>query len=521
MATYLVDRGRDLRRPSGPFVLNRESPQARDLIDLYLGRPHNLTAVRRRAVTRVGTFAVLPRGAADPLNDVLLEYDQGGGNINGATFPVSGVSASDPVTVATWIYIVQSPGAPRGIWEFGSTWSLGLSHTKGTSGTLRAHVVTTSGGAAQFNTGDTTTALSAFRPLHAVVVWNPGAGLTLYINSLAEASNATATTGLRDVDQMRVYGAPSVEITAGLEGSLADFRVYRRALTASEVWALYDPATRWDLYATPGRRVFFDVGGGGAFTIAADAGAFAVSGTAAALTVGREVTADAGSVSWTGSDASLEAGRAVSAESGSITWTGIDAALRQGRRVSAESGAVTWTGTAASLLAARLLDALAGSVKWTGTDATLRGPGATLDAVSGAVTWSGTAAALRVARRIAAEGGSFTWTGVDAALLADLLLDASPGAVAWAGTDAELRPGRTMSADAGSFTWTGTAATLLAGRRISADAGSVTWTGAATLLTWSGELHVKIYVVGEYRPAITVVGEYRPRIAVVGSAGHL
>lgn len=268
MATYLVDRGRDFRRPTGPFVLNRESPQARDLVDLYLGRPHNMTAVRGRAVTRVGTFVALPRVAADPLNDVLLEHNEGGGNINGATFPVSGIGASDAITAATWIYIVQAPGAPRGIWEFGTTWSLGLSHTKGTSGTMRAHVVTTSGGAAQFNTGDTTTALSAFRPVHAVVVWNPGAGLTLYVNGRSEASNATATTGLRDVDQMRVYGAPSIEITAGLEGALADVRIYRRALTAAQVWALYDPATRWDLYGRPSTRVFFDIAAGGGGTTA-------------------------------------------------------------------------------------------------------------------------------------------------------------------------------------------------------------------------------------------------------------
>ena len=32
-------------------------------------------------------------------------------------------------------------------------------------------------------------------------------------------------------------------------GFMADIRIYNRALSAAEVWAMYDPATRWELYA--------------------------------------------------------------------------------------------------------------------------------------------------------------------------------------------------------------------------------------------------------------------------------
>lgn len=269
-------RGRAAKgtRLAGPLV-NWDHPQAVGLIDLYSGRPTGLTEVRRRPITKVGTFLSASRVAVNPLNDVLLEHDQGGGNITGATFPVSGVTASDPLTVTTWIYITQAPGAPRGIWDLGATWSLALTHTKGTSGTLRAHVVTTSGGAAQFNTGDTTTALAPFKPLLAIVVWKPGAGLTLYINGRAEASNGTATTGLRDVDVIRPYAAPSAESTAGLEGALSDFRMYRRAFTAADAWDLYvNPRA---LYQQRSTRVFFDVG-------AASGSEGALSVTLAALT---------------------------------------------------------------------------------------------------------------------------------------------------------------------------------------------------------------------------------------------
>ena len=44
---------------------------------------------------------------------------------------------------------------------------------------------------------------------------------------------------------------------------MADVRLYHRVFTAAEMWALYDPTTRWDLYAAPSRRVYFDVGASG------------------------------------------------------------------------------------------------------------------------------------------------------------------------------------------------------------------------------------------------------------------
>ena len=39
-------------------------------------------------------------------------------------------------------------------------------------------------------------------------------------------------------------------------GQIAEVRVYNRALTDNEVWELYAPQTRWDLYWQPSRRVY-------------------------------------------------------------------------------------------------------------------------------------------------------------------------------------------------------------------------------------------------------------------------
>jgi hypothetical protein len=43
-----------------------------------------------------------------------------------------------------------------------------------------------------------------------------------------------------------------------LDGEFCDLRIYNRALSSAEVWALYDPRTRWDLYQQPTRRLWID-----------------------------------------------------------------------------------------------------------------------------------------------------------------------------------------------------------------------------------------------------------------------
>jgi hypothetical protein len=43
---------------------------------------------------------------------------------------------------------------------------------------------------------------------------------------------------------------------SGWDGLIADVRIYKRALSDAEVWALYDPRSRWDLYWQPNTRAY-------------------------------------------------------------------------------------------------------------------------------------------------------------------------------------------------------------------------------------------------------------------------
>ena len=50
-------------------------------------------------------------------------------------------------------------------------------------------------------------------------------------------------------------------------GKIGDVRIYNRALSPAEIWAMYDPATRWELYAPvmPSGMVYVSAAGGWAF----------------------------------------------------------------------------------------------------------------------------------------------------------------------------------------------------------------------------------------------------------------
>lgn len=91
---------------------------------------------------------------------------------------------------------------------------------------------------------------------HHLVGTFDGASIRLYVDGLLHDSAAAAGSLHNpnvDIYLFRYSGAP----TSGdyFIGSLADARLYSRALSAPEVWQLWDPATRWRVGAARRRRV--------------------------------------------------------------------------------------------------------------------------------------------------------------------------------------------------------------------------------------------------------------------------
>jgi len=83
----------------------------------------------------------------------------------------------------------------------------------------------------------------------------------LYINGVLDTSISQGT---------RFASAPGWKVgrwklTAGNQytGWAFDFRIYEKQLTDAEVWSLYDPQTRWDLYWQRRRTFFLPVAAAG------------------------------------------------------------------------------------------------------------------------------------------------------------------------------------------------------------------------------------------------------------------
>lgn len=95
-----------------------------------------------------------------------------------------------------------------------------------------------------------------------VFTWQTG-DARWYANGQLVASN-TNTQAMPTVKTAGCFvfgdGADSARV-GGLNIYYRDFiaepRIYNRALSATEVWQIYDPATRWDLYQMPSARMFY------------------------------------------------------------------------------------------------------------------------------------------------------------------------------------------------------------------------------------------------------------------------
>ncbi|MHA1555088.1 MAG: LamG-like jellyroll fold domain-containing protein [Alphaproteobacteria bacterium] len=305
-------------------------------------------------------------------------------------------------------------------------------------------------------------------------VWNhvvavlDGANWYLYVNGVQVG---TDTLG-EDI------GDPSVPMRIGdrgdgageLDGYIKDFRVYDRALSAKEVFDLWAPQTRWDLFQETGARAYLfpEAVAGGTTTLTADAGSFA----------------------WTGATAGTLYNRVLTAAAASYAWTGQTATTLVSVKLTADAGSYAWSGQDAGLAAAYQLVAGAASYAWSGQDATTT-VSVKLTADAGSYAWSGQAATLLQDFVLAADAGSFAWTGSTAGLLSAYQLTASAGSYAWSGQAVTLiaPTGGTLTADAGSYLWAGQAVTLTAPAQdiwTATSGQSTTWTpDTPASTTWS------------------------------------
>ncbi len=164
-------------------------------------------------------------------------------NLNGSTgygsLPTGIVSGLNDFTVATWVKVNNTSNWTR-IFDFGtgSTTSMFLTPRPGAAG-LRFAITTSGSGGEQRISSTTAFPTNVWK--HVAVTLSGTTG-TLYVDGVQVATNASMTlkpsnlgnTNLNYLGRSQYSGDPY------LNGGLDDFRIYNRALSASEIVALFN-----------------------------------------------------------------------------------------------------------------------------------------------------------------------------------------------------------------------------------------------------------------------------------------
>jgi hypothetical protein len=251
MAVVLIDRGVRLseQRPRA-FHLNWSSPQAEGLVAWYPD-----TSLRSRV------------NAANPF--VAVGGILRGGSSRGEAWNHTGstslylettdtVYGTMPLTMAGWAYVRNITAAHT---LFASADTAGTTNyfTCYARGDLAGDFISAqcsgSGGAVA---ASSTLAYPQREWFHFCCVFASTTSRTVYLNG---AHSATDTTGMAaaptGLDNTTAGVLLRTSAAQALDGTLDDLRIYNRALTATDAWALYDQATRWELYATASTRTYF------------------------------------------------------------------------------------------------------------------------------------------------------------------------------------------------------------------------------------------------------------------------
>jgi hypothetical protein len=236
-------------QPWGPILLNANSPQAQGLAAWWTPAGVPVLEQRTRQTLIVGGSPSLGVRALPGM--ALMDFD---GTDDILTSPAS-FQVSMPLTLSVWCLFDVASAAYALIGLRDDSGGQNETYIERSSGDRFRAVSRITGPVFGIATGTTVVATNTL--YHVAAVFASATSRTIYVNGRSEATDTASanTTGMETFRLGARNGPGSL-----LNGCLGDARIYNRALTATEVWNLYNPATRWDLYAQPNRRVYFDVG---------------------------------------------------------------------------------------------------------------------------------------------------------------------------------------------------------------------------------------------------------------------
>lgn len=240
-------------RPIGLPIINRESPHAVKL-EAWLPAYGGVLIDVLRGLVLTGTRV----RQGNTLGGQSFKFNATGEGAE-ITTP-SYLQLPFPLTVAAWVIATATAGASASI--FGVTHNNTdsapfLSYHLGFDGSSNIVLDGNNGGTYATIGGGP---LTSFVPALVAGVFGPAAqGALLFKNGLQVANTSSFANP--------TYGASSLLHAGNYTGVsrnsnilFLDGRIWSRAFTAAEMWELYEPSTRWDLYWRPSMRTIFDMG---------------------------------------------------------------------------------------------------------------------------------------------------------------------------------------------------------------------------------------------------------------------
>lgn len=385
--SIITSRTREVytRRPLGPLVINWASRQMIGLVAWYPsigGSGPNTWANVINSQFSMSNSNGSTIATNQEMGRVVKLDDASNQQFVTATGASSIPLSAYPFTLAAWfnsddITVSQSICGLRA--TTGGAWHRIAAFGTVAGDPLRAQSNTTSAGNA-----DTTIGYTANQWYHATGVFLSDTSRSAYLNAKGKATNATSNT-FGSMDQFKI-GA--LDLTGqSFSGMIADVRAYNWALSDNDIYALYDPDTRWELYYPIGRiSYFFATAGAATTTLSAAKAAMTFSGntsvfkvtdlaakgamTIAAKTGGFTVIQGATKASMTFSGSAALFKAALTAEKANLSLAGKTATFSQVILFLAQKGLLSFTGKPSSFTETML--AVKSVLALTAKDATFR-----------------------------------------------------------------------------------------------------------------------------------------------------
>lgn len=248
------------RRPSGPVELDRSSPQASGLVLRARAESHDLVVSGAAPFARSGTGTL----TSQILDDNGVSWRPVDAGSNGGYYVASSVLGMPATgyTLTAWINItdnVYAAGCVIKIGDISAGYGMGLGDgTYAGGGGAAINLIGLNENVAWLAPG----AVVAGGGLHHIaMVGNVGGGGSLYVDGLLKGTHAS--TANAPVNEITLLGNNNFTDRHTRGYAAYDIRAYATPLSGSEIWAHYDPSSRWTLDQPIVRRVYFDIGAGG------------------------------------------------------------------------------------------------------------------------------------------------------------------------------------------------------------------------------------------------------------------